>query len=332
MTTELLPPDTESEENLVNEQPQTDLNDLQAVSEDDSLPIWETFKPHHLHSPNYDWIVIVWMVLMHVGFVAAPFFFTWQAGVLALGIHFLCSSCGICIGFHRYLSHRSFKLTAPAEFFFMFCAMMAGQGSPMTWAATHRLHHQRSDKEGDPHSPKDGKWWSHITWLFLRRPPEAVDRLYKKYIPDLVKRPSMQLYEKIYGPILFLSAPALFGLGYLYGGMAQAVPFLLWGLCFRIVVSYHSTWCVNSATHLWGYVTYKTTDTSKNNWWVALMTYGEGWHNNHHAHPRLARAGHRWWEIDISFWVIRLAQALGQATDVVDKIPPAGAKNTEHEL
>ncbi|MEZ6046942.1 MAG: fatty acid desaturase [Planctomycetaceae bacterium] len=329
MATELVEPEVPT---TVPEKIETDRTSIKAVAADHSLPIWEAFLPQHLIFQNLDWPVIIWMAAMHIGFIAAPFFFTWEAGVLALVIHFLCSSCGICIGFHRYLSHRSFQLNSVGEFFVMTCAVFAGQGSPLTWAATHRLHHQRSDKEGDPHSPKDGKWWSHLNWLFVKQPPEAIDRLYKKYIPDLLNKPMMQFYEKYYGLVLFMSAPALFALGYLYGGMPQGIAFMLWGLCFRIVVSYHSTWCVNSATHLWGYISYKTTDTSKNNWWVALLTYGEGWHNNHHAHPRLARAGHRWWEVDVSFWVIRLMQKLGMATKVVDKIPERGAISTENDL
>ncbi|MCA9039405.1 MAG: fatty acid desaturase [Planctomycetaceae bacterium] len=329
MATELVEQDVSPEE---SEPTKTERLSLEAVAADDSLPIWEAFLPYHMMWKNVDWVVFAWMLSMHIGFLIAPFFFTWEAGLVALVTHFLCSSVGICIGFHRYLAHRSFKLSRPAELFVMFWATMAGQGSPLRWAATHRLHHQRSDKEGDPHSPKDGKLWSHITWLFLRQPDQAIDRLYKKYIPDLLKDPVMQFVEKTYGFILFASAPVYFAAGYAYGGLPQAIAFMLWGVCFRMVVSYHSTWCVNSATHLWGYVSYKTTDTSKNNWWVALLTYGEGWHNNHHAHPRLARAGHRWWEIDISFWVIRLMEYTGQATHVVDKIPALGAKSTEDEL
>ncbi|QDU79100.1 Fatty acid desaturase [Polystyrenella longa] len=329
MATELVEPGVPVEET-------ESVNGNQAVAmaggSGEALPIWDSFLPTHLSWANVDWAVFMWMSAMHIGFLAAPFFFTWEAGVVALVMHFLCSSCGICIGFHRYLSHRSFQLKKPAEAFMLTCAVLAGQGSPLKWAATHRLHHQRSDKEGDPHSPQDGKWWSHLTWLFMSQPPEAIEALYKKYIPDLLKKPIMRFLEKTYGPILLLTAPAFFAAGYVYGGVTQGLAFMLWGLCFRIVVSYHSTWCVNSATHLWGYISYKTTDTSKNNWWVALLTYGEGWHNNHHAHPRLARAGHRWWEIDISFWVIRLMQMMGQATQVVDKIPTQGAQSTEHEL
>ncbi|MAT15002.1 MAG: delta-9 desaturase [Planctomyces sp.] len=309
-----------------------------ATEFDESTPIWDAFLPQRLSLKNIDWPVFFWMAAMHIGFLAAPFFFTWQAGVTALVVHFLCSSCGICIGFHRYLAHRSFQLKKPGEYFVMICAVLAGQGSPLRWAATHRLHHQRSDKEGDPHSPRDGVWWSHLTWLFIKQSPRDIARLYKKYIPDLTKRPVMQFCERTYGLLLFLSAPVIFSIGFLVGslngdgGMTQGIAFLLWALCFRIVVSYHSTWAVNSATHIWGYVSYKTTDDSKNNWWVALMTYGEGWHNNHHAHPRLARAGHRWWEVDISFWVIRLMQYMGLATNVVDKIPDHGAVSTEMEM
>ncbi|MDQ3332889.1 MAG: fatty acid desaturase, partial [Planctomycetota bacterium] len=181
------------------------------------------------------------------------------------------------------------------------------------WAATHRLHHQQSDKIGDPHSPLDGPWWSHIMWLFAKRSREEQEALYSRYVPELKDRKVLRMFEKSYGLWLFGTGFALFAIG--------GLPLLLWALCARMTYAYHSTWLVNSATHLWGYRNYDTRDESRNLWWVALVSYGEGWHNNHHAHPSNARAGHKWWEVDPTYWIIKGLKATGLAYDVKDAIP-----------
>ncbi len=285
-----------------------------APSNDNDAFLQKVFASEQLRWDNLDWTVVVWMVLMHAGALAAPFFFSWPGLVAAVVLHWLTGSFGICLGFHRYLSHRSLKLAWPAKAFVNLCGVLSGQGAPLTWAAVHRVHHARSDEPGDPHSPRDGKWWSHLLWLFVRRSREDEERLWQRYVPDLAADPMLRFFNRTYGLILVLSGVALYALG--------GLPMLLWGLCLRITLGYHCTWLVNSATHLWGYRTYSTRDDSKNNWLVALLAYGEGWHNNHHAHPRLARAGHRWWEIDPTFYMIRLFQWLGLARDVVDGRPP----------
>ncbi len=271
------------------------------------------FDPADIHKRPYDWSVVLWIGGMHVGCLAAPFFFTWQALAVCVLLHWFTCSIGICLGYHRYLSHRSFKLKQPSEFLVLLCGVLSGEGSPLRWSATHRLHHARSDKEGDPHSPLDGKWWSHLLWLMPFRYQKEADALYEKFIPELRQRPVLRLFERTYGLWLIGSAVALYAIG--------GLPFLLWGLCVRMTIAYHSTWFVNSATHLWGYRNYQTRDESRNLWWVALLSYGEGWHNNHHAFPRVAPAGHRWWEIDMTWWSIKLLRLFGQATDVCDAIP-----------
>ena len=139
--------------------------------------------------------------------------------------------------------------------------------------------------------------------------------LFEKYVPELKDRPMLRFFERTYGLWMVLPGFALYYLG--------GWPMLLWGLCARMTYAYHSTWFVNSATHLWGYRNYETRDESKNLWWVAVVSYGEGWHNNHHAHPSNARAGHRWYELDPTFWVIKALKATGIAYDVRDKIPAA---------
>jgi fatty-acid desaturase len=275
--------------------------------------IYDSFAPSNLTWKQVDWIVVLWIGAMHVGALAAPFFFTWPALAVCIGLHWMTGSLGICMSYHRFLSHKSMKLRAPARFFGLLCGALSGEGSPLTWAATHRLHHMRSDQEGDPHSPLDGPWWSHMNWLWVYRTPEQRDRLFKRFAPDLMHDRMMLFFEKTYGLWLIASGIGL----YAWGGL----PFLVWGLCVRMVFMYHSTWFVNSATHLWGYRNYETKDESRNLWWVAVLAYGEGWHNNHHAHPHTARAGHRWWELDPTFWAIRTLQLVGLAYNVDDRTP-----------
>ncbi len=279
----------------------------------ESQEIFDWFRPNQLNWKNVDWVVVIWMAAIHVGCLAAPFFFTWKAFGLAVVTYWLTSSVGVCLGFHRYLTHRSFKLAKPAEFGVLLCSVASGEGSPLMWAATHRLHHQRSDQEGDPHSPLEGKWWSHMSWLFVNHSKVQRDILFRRYVPDLVDQPMMQFFEKTYGLWLIAVGVTMLAIA--------GLPGLIWAMCVRMAIAYHSTWFVNSATHLWGYRNYDTRDESRNLWWVALLAFGEGWHNNHHAHPSTARAGHQWWEIDMTWWVIRAMKAVGLATDVNDSIP-----------
>ncbi|HUQ69457.1 MAG TPA: fatty acid desaturase [Planctomycetaceae bacterium] len=295
-----------------------------AVSEmppaiDTAEGVQATFSPDRLLKRDHmDWVVLGWMTAMHVGALAAPFYFSWPAfGAFAL-LHWLTGSIGICLCFHRYLTHKSMKLATPARFFTMLCGVLSGEGTPLTWVAAHRLHHQRSDQSGDPHSPLDGPWWSHMWWMLVYRTPAEREALFHRYIPDLVNDPLMRMFERTYILWHFALAGALYAIG--------GVPMLLWGFCLRMVVMYHSTWFVNSATHLWGYRNYTTRDESRNLWWVAILAYGEGWHNNHHAHPHTARAGHRWWELDPTFWSIRFLQLIGQAKNVDDRTPALNAE------
>lgn len=281
--------------------------------------IYASFSPERLKRPNIDWVVLGWMVMMHAAALAAPFYFSWQGLVAFFVLHWMTGSLGITMSYHRYLSHRSMKFRWPAKFFGLLCGVLAGEGSPLTWAATHRLHHSRSDLVGDPHSPLHGPWWSHMWWMLVYRTPAERDALFKRYAPDLMNDPIIKFYEKTFFMWQVVAGVALYGLGELVG--CGGVSMVLWGLCLRMVTMYHSTWFVNSATHIWGYRNYETRDESRNLWWVAILSYGEGWHNNHHAHPHTARAGHRWWELDPTFWSIRTLQMVGLAHDVDDRIP-----------
>jgi stearoyl-CoA desaturase (delta-9 desaturase) len=259
------------------------------------------------------------MLGMHVGAVAAFWYFSWSGLAIALGLHFVTACLGVTLGYHRLLTHGSLIVPRPLKYFFSICGMLSAEGSPMQWVAIHRMHHVHSDEEQDPHAPNDGFWWSHLLWFLPYDTAEQNDAMWRRWAPDLYKDPVFHFFQKTFvlfsvglGVILYAAGEALFGLG---------MSWLLWGLCFRMVLAYHSTWFVNSATHIWGYRNYTTTDRSRNLWWVALMSYGEGWHNNHHAHQRLAVHRHRWWEIDVTWNVIRLLRALGLATKVQDRLP-----------
>ena len=264
------------------------------------------------------WGNVIWLSLIHAATVAAIFTFTWEALVLTIFLHWLTGGIGICLGYHRLLTHGSFKTYRPVRLFFATLGGLAGEGSAVDWVANHRKHHACSDQEGDPHSPLDGAWWSHVFWIAWSDKGQVHTKHIQRWAPDLVKDPSMILLDRLFLPLHFGFGTILGLLGFWLGGWPMTASFVLWGLFARLAFVMHSTWLVNSASHIWGYRNYATADDSRNNWWVALLTYGEGWHNNHHAYPRMAKHGHQWWEIDTTFWVVRLLQSCGLAWKVVD--------------
>ncbi len=270
------------------------------------------------------WGVTAWMFVMHIGAVAALWYFTWQGLALLIGLHFVTACLGITLGYHRLLTHGSLIVSRPVKYFFSICGMLSAEGSPLMWVATHRKHHVHSDHDDDPHSPNHGFWWSHMLWFAPCDTPEELDALFQRWAPDLYKDPVQQFFHRYFGLVPVILGVVLYAIGEVCFG--QGISWVLWGLCLRMVLAYHSTWFVNSATHIWGYRNYETTDRSRNLWWVAIISYGEGWHNNHHAHQRLAAHGHRWWEVDVTYMVIRLLKGLGLATKVQDKIPEPSAK------
>ena len=265
-----------------------------------------------------NWPTVGWLVLLHVGVLAAPFTFTWQAVLLVIGLHWLTGGIGVCLGYHRLFTHRSFATYRPVRWFIAWLGGLAGEGPILDWVADHRKHHALSDKPGDPHSPRDGAWWSHMLWLGRAISPDDHQAHIRRWAPDLQKDPVMRLLGQTFLLWQFVVGGVLFAIGYAVGGQSMAWSFLVWGLFVRLVGLLHSTWLVNSASHMWGYTNYATSDDSRNNWWVALLSYGEGWHNNHHAYPRMANHGHRWWEYDVTFRTIQVLQRLGLAWDVVD--------------
>jgi stearoyl-CoA desaturase (delta-9 desaturase) len=248
------------------------------------------------------------MVLLHLGAAAALFMFNWRALAIAIFLYWFCTGLGISMGYHRLLTHRSYKVPRALEYLFAVCGALTLEGGPISWVATHRIHHQKSDQPGDPHSPRDGGWWAHAGWILYGETNHNNTRVMSKYAPDLAKdRFYIWLNNYHWAPML-----ALGGLLFALGGL----PLMLWGVCLRVVIGLHATWLVNSATHMWGPRRFATRDDSRNNWWVALLTFGEGWHNNHHAHPTSARHGLAWYEFDVSWIQIKLLKLAGIARSV----------------
>lgn len=264
------------------------------------------------------WPIVLWIGGLHLGALVAIPFFTWQAAVVALVLHWVSGSLGVCLGFHRLLTHSGFKTYRWVKAVLCFLGQTAGEGSAEMWVAAHRKHHAYSDKPGDPHSPHDGGWWSHMLWLYPFRSGKEDEELVEKWAPDLRKDPMITWISKQFLMTNFVLGFMLLGAGYALGGWPMATSFVMWGVFVRTVGVLHVTWFVNSASHMFGYRNYETTDDSRNNWWVAIVAYGEGWHNNHHAYPRMAVHGHKWWEFDITYQSIRLLKLFGLAWDIVD--------------
>ncbi len=245
-----------------------------------------------------------------MGVVLALFTFSWSGLGICLALY-LATGFGITMGYHRLLTHRSFQTPRFVEYILTALGTLANQGGPLQWVAVHRIHHQHSDAEGDPHSPRDGVWWAHLLWWMPNSPTLDDPAYYERYIPDLARDPVHRFFHRYHVLLPLALAGLLFGLGGLWGGVGLGLSWLVWGMFVRTALLYHATWFVNSATHLWGYRNYRTRDHSTNLWWVALLTLGEGWHNNHHAFPRSARHGLRWWELDATYGLIRLLGLVG---------------------
>jgi sn-1 stearoyl-lipid 9-desaturase len=255
-----------------------------------------------------NWVTAIFMFVFHVGAVAALFFFSWKALAVALLLYWVGGSLGIGMGYHRLLTHRGYKTPKWVEYLLTLCATISLEGGPIFWVATHRIHHQYSDKQGDPHSPIDGKWWAHMGWILMGKSMHHDTTTLSRYVPDLARdKFHVWITKYHYVPMIVL------GLGLLAVG---GWPYVLWGIFFRTVLTLHSTWLVNSATHSWGSRRFVTRDLSTNSWWVAMFTWGEGWHNNHHAHPTSSRHGIAWYEIDLNWYGIWVLQKLGLARQV----------------
>ncbi|MGZ3356033.1 MAG: acyl-CoA desaturase [Isosphaeraceae bacterium] len=275
-------------------------------------------------SAGIAWAPVLWIGGLHVGALLAfvPGYFSWSALVVCLSLHWLTGCLGICLTYHRLLTHRSFA-TRPKWLEYVLTALgcCASEGGAIGWVADHRRHHAHADDEHDVHSPRRGFGWAHMFWWIT---PDIrsihTPEYYERWCPDLNRDPVHRWLDTYH--FLF---PIALGVGlYALGGM----PWLVWGGFVRSVLLLHTTWLVNSATHLWGSRPYATRDTSTNLWWVGLLAYGEGWHNNHHAFPTSARHGLRWWEFDLTYGIIRLLSWVKLARAV--KLPQATRSPSHH--
>ena len=276
-----------------------------------------------------NWPYVATFIALHLSLVLAciPWLFSWTAVITTIVcVHVFGQSITLC--YHRLLTHRSARVPPWLERAFVILALCCLEDTPGKWVATHRYHHQFSDEEKDPHTPRVTFFWSHMGWLMQYSKASHNVEVLRKYAPDILKERFYMKLEKsmhwawIYAAHALLFFAAGFVLGVVTDGGAMAglqlgSSMLVWAVLVRTVVVWHITWSVNSLSHVFGYANYDTKDDSRNNWLVALVSVGEGWHNNHHHDPASASNHHRWWELDLTYYEIRFLEWLGLAADVV---------------
>ncbi len=256
-----------------------------------------------------DWVTSIPFVTVHLLALSAIFLpFHASYVVLALGLYFV-RMFGITAGFHRYFAHRAYKTSRVFQFVLAWIGTSSAQKGPLWWAAHHRDHHKYSDTPDDIHSPKQrGIWWAHAGWVLS----SSYDETKWKRIADFAKYPELRWLNRWH-----LVPPTVLGITlFALGGW----PALVWGLFVSTVLLWHGTFTINSLSHVFGSRRFPTTDTSRNNWLLALVTMGEGWHNNHHYFMSTANQGFYWWEFDASYCVLRALSWVGLVWDL--RTPP----------
>jgi stearoyl-CoA desaturase (Delta-9 desaturase) len=253
-----------------------------------------------------NWVASIPFILAHLGALILPFVVgvTWQWVALAVGLY-LVRMFGITAGYHRYFSHRAFKTSRVFQFILAFVAQASAQKGVLWWAAHHRHHHRHSDDGEDIHSPTQrGFWWSHVGWMLS----DSYSDTNEAAIPDLARYPELRWLNRHFW------VPPLVGLIIVYaiGGL----PWVVWGGLVSTVALWHGTFTINSLSHVFGSRRYLTKDTSRNNGLLALLTLGEGWHNNHHFHQNTANQGWFWWELDVTYLLLRVLAAFNVVWDL----------------
>lgn len=288
-------------------------------------------KTRRLTLRDLNWGAILVVGGIHLGALLAvlPWVFSWLGVALAVGGCYVFGTLGINLGFHRLLSHRSYKCPKWIERGLALLGLCCLQKTPGQFVANHRAHHQHEDEEGDPHSPQESFLWGHMNWVFVLNPRFDNFRTYEHYARDIYRDPFYLRLERrflwlwIYAlhAVLFWLAGTAFGWlqpgGSVAGGVQLGLSVLVWGVFVRTVLVWHITWMVNSAGHLWGYQNYPTRGNSRNSLLVGLLSNGDGWHNNHHADQRAAAHGHKWWELDVTHITLLAMKACGLAWDLV---------------
>jgi fatty-acid desaturase len=289
------------------------------------LELPETAQPM-----QFDWGYLVNIVVIHVLSIPVifPWFFSWTglflfvAGLPGYGL------LGITLCYHRLLTHQGLMVPKWLERTFALLGVCCLQDTPARWVAVHRLHHRHSDRQPDPHSPLVNFFWSHVGWVLVKNREHSRITFFEQYARDILRDPLYLVLERnlmwfwVYWAhvLLYYVVGLLAGrlmTGTWWGGFQFGLSVTVWGAFLRTVAVWHVTWSVNSVTHVFGYRNYQTHDDSRNHWLVALLAHGEGWHNNHHADQRAAAHGHRWWEFDLTFQVVRVLEMLGLAKNVV---------------
>jgi stearoyl-CoA desaturase (Delta-9 desaturase) len=250
-----------------------------------------------------NWPTALILALFHIGALAALFCFSWKAFWVAFALHWIAVGFGISLGYHRLHTHQSYQCPLWMQYALAVCGTLTLEGGPMFWVGTHRIHHATSDKAGDPHSPREGVFWAHMGWIVFGETHHNDTAYMTKYAADIARHKFycwLNTYHWV--PSVIVGAALL-----AWGGL----PFFLWGICLRVVFGLHCTWLVNSLTHVIGTQRFESGDDSRNSFFLALLTFGEGWHNNHHTFPTSARHGLAWWEFDISWITMKLLRAIG---------------------
>ena len=274
-----------------------------------------------------DWLRVVPFVALHLACLAVFWVGVSPVAVAVAGLMYALRMFAITGFYHRYFSHKSFRTSRPVQFAFALLGAASVQRGPLWWAAHHRHHHRHADTDQDVHSPRHGFWHSHVGW-FLTRRRFATDAA---AIPDLLRFPELRWLDRFDILVPIALAVGLF----LFGSWLQAThpglgtsggQMLVWGFFVSTIVLFHVTVTINSLAHRWGSRRFATRDDSRNNWLLALLTFGEGWHNNHHHFPGSARQGFAWWEYDLTYYLLRLMAVFGLVWDL--KAMPASMRNT----
>ncbi len=279
--------------------------------------------PHPATADRIDWLRAAPFVALHLGCLGALWTGVSPTALTAAAVLYAVRMFAITGFYHRGFSHRAFRASRPVQLLFAVMGAACVQRGPLWWAAHHRNHHRDADTSEDPHSPlMRGFLWSHMGWFLTRR----AFRTDLKRVSDLARFPELRWLDRYDIAVPVALAAALYSLGALLRHIAPQLgtdgpQLLVWGFCISTIALFHATVTINSLAHRWGSRRFETRDESRNNFLLALITFGEGWHNNHHRFPGTARQGFRWWEIDLTWYGLRLLAALGLISGL--KAPPA---------
>ncbi|GAB4174145.1 MAG: acyl-CoA desaturase [Wenzhouxiangellaceae bacterium] len=282
-----------------------------------SLIAWFDNDAIQQPGPGIDWLRVIPYVALHLGVLAVFWVGVSPVAVLVALLMYLIRMFAITAFYHRYFSHRTFKTSRTVQFLFAFIGATAAQRGPLWWAAHHRHHHRHADTDADPHSPRKGFWLAHTGWFLDGR--NFATRM--EAVKDLARWPELRLLDRFDALPPLMAMVAMYALGeWLQARWPETGTngwqLLVWGYVVSTVVLYHATFTINSLAHRFGRRRYATPDDSRNNFWLALLCLGEGWHNNHHHFPGSARQGFYWWEIDPAWYGLKLMSWLGLVRDL----------------